>query len=302
MTEFDASYKRIFGGAEAIEAYLRYAPIPKKIFDSLDLSTLRKADTALVSDTLLQRHADSIWEVEDLGKSDSLYFVLHVEFQSFAEPAMALRMHAYTALLYENIFRRRKGAGRKHKLPTVLPVVLYTGKDPWTAPLEIRAFLNDSHSEVHPTFRYLLIDEHRLVQSEKAKAEDLAGALMQMRHGKEYDRIEYAIRYIIESESYRSDRRAYDELAKEVGKYRYGLEVATMEQFAVDLEDLENNIRQQGIEQGIEQGREQGIEQGREQGREQVARQMLNEGLSVRSIENCTGLTMEQIRAFRNGS
>ena len=316
MPDYDAAFKRICEDPEVVHSYIKYAGVPQPIFDSLDFATLRQVTASLVSDTLIQRHGDMIWQVDCRRGGPSLYVVFHIEFQSQNNPSMALRMLTYAAMIYESLWNSRKHRQEAvgGKLPTVISTVLYTGAGRWSAPLEVSEFLDEAHRELQPSFRYLLIEERELARSGEAQAQDMAGALMLSRHSMDYGMIKQAQQRIIASESYGLHRRAYDELAQDVGARKLGKEVATVAHLVSEIEELEENARlrwtevgrQQGREQGIEQGREQGIEQGREQGieqgREQVAKHMLSKGWSMRDIQDCTGLTIEQIRALQNGA
>ena len=60
-----------------------------------------------------------------------------LEFQSAADPDMALRILEYTTLLYREL-KRNEALGPDGKRPAVLPVVLYNGESRWTAPVEVR--------------------------------------------------------------------------------------------------------------------------------------------------------------------
>ena len=89
----------------------------------IDFSTLQKL-SADVSDELVKRHGDPVWQVH--LRERWLYLLVLLEFQSRDEPRMALRILTYTSLLYGE--RIRNGAvGAGEPLPTVLPVVLYNG-------------------------------------------------------------------------------------------------------------------------------------------------------------------------------
>ena len=69
---------------------------------ALDFSTLRKMPAEYVSDERLVRRGDTVWEVRlDAGRA----VLVVVEFQSSEDPRMALRLLAYTALLYQELAR-----------------------------------------------------------------------------------------------------------------------------------------------------------------------------------------------------
>ncbi len=297
VRDYDAALKRVYSQAEVVRSYLRYAGEAAGLIGSLDFSTLRRVPDTLVSETLKRRHADMIWQVNYRDGGGLLYVIVHIEFQSTNDPSMALRMLTYASLIYESVWgaRREQGAGEE-RLPMVLPTVLYTGEAAWTAPLEVGELIADGIEACRPSFRYVLIDECRLAQGGSARAEDLAGALMLLRHGREYGVIRQAARRVAESDSYASNRRAYNELAKGIGFYRFDLEVETMAQMTSVLEQCEENAKLRWTAVG----RQEGIEQGIEQGVERVAERMLNMGMSAMDIGEYTGLSLEQIKALQD--
>ena len=102
---------------------------------ALDFDTLAPLPASFVSEDLQQRHGDLVWRIR-FRDDRWLYLVLLLEFQATVDPAMALRMLTYTALLYQRL--DADGVLRDHgALPPVLPVVLYNGRRPWTAPVEM---------------------------------------------------------------------------------------------------------------------------------------------------------------------
>ena len=64
---------------------------------------------------------------------------------------------------------------------------------------------------------------------------------------------------------------------------------------AVQREEAFEEGLSQGIEQGINQGISQGIEQGIEQKALETAKKMLENGISLEIITQCTGLSLEKL-------
>jgi hypothetical protein len=56
------------------------------------------------------------------------------------DPFMAVRMLVYVGLLYQDLIRRQE-VKPGHKLPPVLPIVLYNGGNTWAAPTALAALL-----------------------------------------------------------------------------------------------------------------------------------------------------------------
>jgi hypothetical protein len=58
--------------------------------------------------------------------------VVVLEFQSRPDPFMALRLWVYVGLLLQDLVRRGELAPER-RLPPVLPLVLYNGRQRWSA-------------------------------------------------------------------------------------------------------------------------------------------------------------------------
>ena len=105
----DENYKRIFASPRVIEDLLR-GFVPGNWIEEVDFATLGKLSTEYISDELLKRHGDNVWRMR--LRSNWLYLLLLVEFQSTDDPLMALRILTYTGLLYQCGGRSRTGCGR----------------------------------------------------------------------------------------------------------------------------------------------------------------------------------------------
>jgi predicted transposase/invertase (TIGR01784 family) len=120
----DASYKLLFSAPEVVRD-LVLGFIPDDWLHSLDYTTLEKIPGSYITDDLRDRADDVVWRVKADG--EWVYLYLLIEFQSTADPWMAVRMMTYLGLLYQDLIRRGDVLpGRR--LPPVLPIVLYNGK------------------------------------------------------------------------------------------------------------------------------------------------------------------------------
>ena len=160
--DHDHGYKRLFSHPQAVEELIRGFLRPDWV-EELDLSTLERVGNELISDDLRARRSDVIWRVRRKGKQGEWLYLL-LELQSTSHPFMALRMLTYAGLLLEEILRKEKlRAGSR--LPTVLSIVLYNGKPPWRAPLDLANLFAENPASLRhhlPRLRYLLLDEGRL--------------------------------------------------------------------------------------------------------------------------------------------
>jgi len=139
--------------------------------DAIDFSTLRKLPAEYVSDELRKRLGDTVWAVQ---LRDRRYMLLMLEFQSRADPMMALRILVYTGLLYQEIVRNDAPVlDARRRLPVVLPVVLYSGTTPWRAAREFAELVQPVEPALgssRPSQRYQVLDEHHVAEEDLPEA------------------------------------------------------------------------------------------------------------------------------------
>ena len=85
----DASYKLLFSAPEVVRD-LVLGFIPDDWLHSLDYTTLEKIPGSYITDDLRDRADDVVWRVKADG--EWVYLYLLIEFQSTADPWMAVRM------------------------------------------------------------------------------------------------------------------------------------------------------------------------------------------------------------------
>ena len=162
MRPHDAASKLLFSFPEMVRDLLA-GFVPPEWVEAFDLSTLERWPESTVSDDLHQRHQDRVWQVR-LHERRLCVLVL-LEFQSVVDRTMpapeclcrgAVRILAYTALLYQDLLR-----ASSDPLPPVLPIVLYHGPERWTAARDVAGLAASpgEHLAPHqPSQRYFLLD------------------------------------------------------------------------------------------------------------------------------------------------
>ena len=252
---------------------------------ALDFDTLAPLPASFVSEDLRQRHGDLVWRIR-FRDDRWLYVVLLLEFQATVDPAMALRMLTYTALLYQRL--DADGVLRDHgALPPVLPIVLYNGRRPWKASVEMTDLVavgSDVLAPYQPSQRYYLLDGARVADAD-LPVDNLVSALIALEKTRDAARIGEALEAAGELLRAQGD----DHLTQAFVTWLHeGLRVAgrlpagvgdPLTQLQETQTMLKENVREwtrewleQGRVQGIEQGRVQGIEQGRHEERALLCR------------------------------
>ena len=257
-------------------------------------ASLAPLPASYVSHDLRQRHGDLVWRVR-FHDERWLYLVLHLEFQSTVDRAMAVRMLAYTTLLYQKLIG--EGVLREHDaLPPVLPIVIYNGRRRWNAAADVSELIASGGAALaryQPSQRYFLLDEG-LVGDADLPGGNLVSALIALETSRDRERLPELLGSLIGLLREQGDEELTQAFRSWVAqvllprRFRGGEsgwlprleEVRTMlaEQVREWTEEWVEEGRAQGREQGIAQGREQGIAQGREQGIAQGREQGIAQG------------------------
>ena len=278
----DAAYKDLFSHPRMVVDLLR-GFAAREWSDALDFSTLEKLPAEYVSDDFRQRHGDAVWRLR--FRNDTwMYLLVMLEFQSSADPYMAVRILVYTGLLYQDLIRRGE-LGDAGRLPPVLPVVLYNGRPRWTAPVEVGDLISpvgEVLSRFQPSQRYFLLDEGRWGEDDLPRR-NLVSALVGLENSRSaasLSKVLEALSDWVEGPGEDELRRAFVEWVRQaVLPGRFGESVLPVvqalegggamlaERVKEWTEQWLREGREQGLQQGLEQGREQGLERGIERGR-----------------------------------
>jgi predicted transposase YdaD len=194
--QHDPVYRRIFNRAQMIEEILRrFATGPWAAH--LDYSTLAPVPADFMAKYLKKYEADIIWRVRYGPKKGDWFFVfVLMELQSSAPRFMALRLLGYVIQLCETLLEHGKylPARRPRRLlPPVLPVVLYNGEKPWTAPLSLAELFQPMDGYTPPDFRYVVLDVNRYPPEELRPVEDVTSGVFLMEQSKDVADLELVL-------------------------------------------------------------------------------------------------------------
>ena len=272
----DAAYKRLFSRPRMVRDLLS-GFAARDWSGTLDFASLTPLPANYVSRDLQQRYGDLVWRIR-FGGERWLYLLLLLEFQSGVDRAMAVRMLTYSGLLYQRLVGegvlRERGA-----LPPVLPVVIYNGRSPWTAPADVSALIAAGGavlSRYQPSQQYFLLDEGR-VDSGALPPGNLVSALIALETNRDRARLPALLDTLIGLLRAQDDEEltdAFSTWAEQVLLPRplRGTSSAPLPKLEEVRTMLAETVRE-WTEQWVEQGIEQGIEQGRVEERALLCRQ-----------------------------
>lgn len=305
MNIHDSGYKYLF----SLVAFFRQLVesfVEESWVATLDFTRATLLDKSFVSAEYAHAEADLLWQVPLQGRTEAVYFYLLLEFQSTVPRLMALRVGQYLLNAKSDLQRLHNHAT---VLPQIFPLVLYNGKEKWTAPVKLSALeervvdLGEYGIEVH----YLPIIENSYPLERLLQEANLVSTLFMAEAY--YDR-ERLIRQLLDLYE-REDPAAVSALAnwfrqmtlhKRIPSEDYALlkreyrskeELQTMIVEAILKEEAQ--IRQESAEAGYKSGEVAGK---RERDRQHVQR-MLAKGYPPAVIADLLGLSETEVQTLR---
>ena len=169
----DSSYKKFFSRADMVESLVRDF-ISEELAQELDFTTLEPMPTVFQKHGQTERRGDLIWRLQWRDGSPCLLAIL-LEFQSTIDKKMLCRLLEYATLFLEQTLDDEKSKGLT--LPQILPIVLYNGAKPWSAPC-VYGELSERERLAYERgiwdFKYHLIDIRHLEESLVDKAKGIS--------------------------------------------------------------------------------------------------------------------------------
>jgi len=249
-----------------------------------DFCTLQISNGTYITDDLRSRADDIIWRIRC---GEHLVYLL-VEFQSTADRFMAVRVLTYVGLLYQQLIRESNGRDLD-ELPAILPIVLHSGRRPWSAAEDVSALVSDSPhglGKYRPRLCYLLIDQTRYDDTELASRRNFAAMLFRIENCRRREVMRQLVGTLLEwlqDPGLEDLRRAFVAwLKKVVWKRLPGKQASAATELwekpgmlSEAVEEWEKELREEGWQIGHQAGRQEGRREGLQMGLRQALANLL---------------------------
>ena len=278
MTEItqphDHFFRRTFSDPDIVEDIL-FNNLPQ-IATHLVPGSLGNTGESFVTPELREYVSDMLYRAQ-LKRGTGAYLYLLFEHKSHPEPRVAFDLLRYMVRIWERI----RDQGASERLPHVIPIVFYHGKERWNGDTNFAGLFEQIEElrEYVPTFEYCLYDLSRYSENEIRGQMISRVALLSMKYiykddlGKEFVRICESLcgvqanqRFLdflwslLEYMGTASDRISEEQI-------RVGVRRIFPDSGGDIMQPLFVRIREEAQERGLEQGLERGREEGREEGR-----------------------------------
>lgn len=272
--------------------------LPANILPLCDLSTLRLEPASFVERRLRQLHSDVLYSVQMTEGEGYIYCL--IEHQSKPDRLMGFRLMHYAM---SAIAHHLKKSPADKTLPLVVPFLFYQGSvcpypysmnwldgfaDPALAqqlytrsfPLVDLSVLSDEEILTHKGIALLeLVQKHIRTRDGLMAVLPIIAQIINSQHNT-IDQVRSVIEYIAYQGYILDESRFFSQL------------IALSPEYKTMLTTIAEQLEQKGIEKGIEKGIGLGVEK--------VARSLLQQGVDLNIIMQCTGLTREKIESLKH--
>jgi hypothetical protein len=295
----DRGYRDVLSDSATFLHFLRKY-FAKSWTANISADDIQQVNTSFITDKYRLLDSDLIYKLKINGSD--VYFYVLIELQSEVDFTMPFRRLRYMVSLLSHIFENTKESVRMRKgfrLPAIVPIVLYNGKDKWTPPLTYGEYTEDCgiFGDNIINFRYLLFDLNRMDDdviepienpldavfvveklriSERLTSDKLMDWWTENTSGFSNDHIDTLITWI--NYNYLSGEMTPETL--EILKNNPKKGSAVMKSFADVL---------------MEKGERKGMRKGEKRKALEIARNLRAKGMSVDEIAQATGLTVDDV-------
>ena len=274
--EHDLGYKKVFSHKETFLEFLRDF-VKKDWAKHIREEDLVLIDKEFILEDFKEEEADIIYKVNVSG-NDVIFYVL-LELQSKVDFQMPIRLLMYMTEVWRDELRNTEKKVRKNKnfkLPAILPIVLYNGKNNWTAVRSFKEVLSNYElfEENIVDFKYMLFDINKIDKEELVEIADLVSVIFLLDQDIEIEEIIERLRFIgklLSRKASKEQIKIFRSWIINIFKNRFDNEIVEhiksvlVETSELEMSDMVSNLGRK-LEEEFKSREEKGVEKGVEKG------------------------------------
>ena len=266
----DKIFKEIFEDKLELLHFIRNYTTYEEEENKLKETDIEKYNPKFITNHFRNKESDVIYKVKEKD-----VFIL-IEHQSTIDYQMAERILEYCVELVRCVTKRRS---KNILYPLIFPIVLYTGKKKWDAPLSISE-KQESFYGFEPLDypKYNLMDIH-----------------------------DYTIEEFIEDKTAIAKAMLFEKVKSKEEVYEKMIEggeknMSNFEKLMIEILDERNEKCKLAEEKGKEEGKKEGVKEGKREGIREgiasIAKKMIERKMELKEIEEITGLSSQELKGL----
>ena len=261
-----------------------------------------------ITDKFEKNETDIVYKVTNLN----VYII--IEHQSTADRTMPYRVRKYKTALMDSAINKKEMKKASYKLPRIIAIVLYTGKQKWEN-LKLEDMQEPLKWYKEDYDEFILVDANNLKKEEILEGNLIITKVMLLEREENLEDVIKDIEIIMDKEKIKQDIQ-YKELLKIFIEYtfinekykaiRKYIETLINKIFDEEGDDetmshvtqLFDEAFDKAEKRGEKRGEIRGERKGETKKQKEIAKAMKENKLSYKIISQCTGLKLEEIEAL----
>jgi len=279
----DRFFKEVLGNVANTQAFLE-TYLPPDVLQTIDVGTIQAEKDSFIEQDLKEFYADLLFRANIRNREAYVYILL--EHKSYSDYNVGVQLLRYMSAIWDKEIKKQKN----RRLPLILPIVLYQGKEKWGVSTQFAdriegvETMEGSLRESIPHFKYYLYDFSSNSGEEIKGPDDLRLYLETIRMASIKDPEKFNEAYVrittvfVTREETETSERLYDTfihylyylIAREDFLRLVQLTRTVSVERSERMQTIAEWLKQEGMEKGLEEGMLRGLERGIEVGREQL--------------------------------
>lgn len=297
----DVGYRAILSNKKTFVELLKTF-VKKDWANQVDESDLVRLDRSYVLQDFSEKESDIVYKLK-IRDSEVIFYCL-LELQSTVDFMMPFRLLLYMTEIWRDILKNteKKQTERKEfRLPAIIPMVLYNGRNNWTACRSFKELLNgyELFSDNVVDFNYTLFDINRYSEKELGRMSNLISTVFLL--DQDIDALELVERLKTQLELLKKltvqERAVFlNWVAKIITRdvpQKFAEEVTRLFEENEEVEAMVYNL-----EVALKREFSQREQKGADETRKDIAKKLLQMGMDVEKVARATSLSETDIESI----
>ena len=280
------------------------ALINKALNTQLEVQDIEKYNSSFINKLFQNKEADIVYKIKD----KNIFFL--IEHQSKIDYSMPFRLLEYEVAIIRSAIDKSKIKNKSYKIPLVMPIVLYTGKQKWNA----NKYLEKSQEKIQglniKIGNYSLVDINNYTEKELLEDNTFISKMMLIEKSKNTEEIAETLEKII-SKTQKEDKELLKRIIEIFLEEKIGIQKSTelirkLESEGDSMLAIVDMIRKENqmyIDMGRKEGKKEGKKVGRIEGKKdtlrEIAIKMLKKNLTEKEITEITGISKKELNNLK---
>lgn len=300
----DTSYRYLLSSKKLFVELLR-SFVTKGWIQGLNEEDVEEIPHSFILQDFKRQEANLVYRI-NLNGQDVVFYLL-LEMQSSVDFRMPYRLLLYQVEIWRYLLQNEEDARSNRKtfqLPPIIPIVLYNGRQKWTAELQFRKlFANEGMfgSELL-NFEYLLIDVARYTEEHLLSLSNTIGAVFLLDQTEDQRQLLERLGKLVHTIQHMPEdsQQKFVAWMANILLQKLPENEPSLQQF---IQNVKGEVSFMGLEKILDdierRGRHKGEQIGELKGKESVARQLILMEMDISSISKATGFSEEIIEEWR---